>query len=173
MKRIRLMMTTLACAGCLGVGGCGRETNSDAPIVISDGPPEVSADGHSHASAGPHGGQLIELGREAYHAELSHDDATHNVIVYLLDSTAAEPVAAADRPAEVRINLLLAGKPTQFKLLAKSDRYELASAALCDALCSLDNSQARLSLTIAGRPFSGKIDAGEHGHTGHVHNHQH
>jgi hypothetical protein len=73
---------------------------------------------HAHASAGPHGGSLIELGEEEYHAELVHDDASGIVTVYLLDSAAktAVPIDAT----EVVINLKHEGRGEQFKQQAIS-----------------------------------------------------
>ena len=48
---------------------------------------------HDHPSEGPHGGHLIELGNEEFHAELHHDDASKTVAIYILDKQAKNPVA--------------------------------------------------------------------------------
>src|SRR3712207_2284723 len=47
---------------------------------------------HEHGEKGPHGGQLIELGKGDYHAELVHDDAAQRITIYVLDEKAAKPV---------------------------------------------------------------------------------
>ena len=50
---------------------------------------------HAHPTEGPHHGALIELGKEDYHAELVHEDATDTVTIYILDSSATKPVPIA------------------------------------------------------------------------------
>ncbi|MGC3971942.1 MAG: hypothetical protein QM775_32740 [Pirellulales bacterium] len=130
-------------------------------------------DDHGHPSEGPHHGQLIELGKEEYHAELIHDDATHKVTIYLLDGAAKKAVAIADK--ELTVNLVVAGKPQQFQLPAvaqpedaagQASRFELTSEPLCEALDE-EKTTGRLNLTIAGKPYSGEIkhsDDHDHDH---------
>jgi hypothetical protein len=52
---------------------------SDVSATESEKPDENAHAAHAHPSEGPHGGDLIELGNEDYHAELvhpeGHDDA--------------------------------------------------------------------------------------------------
>ncbi|MDP6057614.1 MAG: hypothetical protein QGH33_01925, partial [Pirellulaceae bacterium] len=43
--------------------------------------------GHAHEDTGPHGGHVVEIGDEQLHAEWTHDDASGEVVIYLLDST--------------------------------------------------------------------------------------
>ena len=77
-------------------------------------PPAGAA--HVHPTEGPHHGALIELGKEEYHAELVHDDRAGFVTIYILDGAAktAVPIQAK----EVTLNLLVGGKPRQFRLAA-------------------------------------------------------
>ncbi len=87
--------------------------------------------GHDHPSEGPHGGELIDLGKEEYHAELVHDDATHTITIYVLDGSAK--VAMPIEATEMALNLLVDGKPQQFKLPAKPEwRPRGESVVLCD-----------------------------------------
>ena len=102
--------------------------------------------GHEHPSEGPHGGDLIELGNEEYHAELIHPhdhdddahahkdgdheegheehgdhegDADHNhvgITVFILDGSAKKTVAID--ATEITLNLTHDGQPEQFKLAA-------------------------------------------------------
>jgi hypothetical protein len=72
-------------------------------------PAGAGHDGHSHshdhAHVGPHGGHLLELQPEGYHAEWIHDDEGR-VTVFLLDAAAeAEaPVAGAEVAIDVTID---------------------------------------------------------------------
>ncbi len=141
--------------------GCGS-----APEA---GPFEPAAsDPHDHPSAGPHGGSLIELGNDEYHAELvvldaRGDDTTPTVTIYLLDSTAkvATPVDAK----EMRINLTHDGNAEQFILTAtpdasdpagKSSKFVSDDAELTADL-DLDDVKAQLVVTIGDKQFRGTI----------------
>jgi hypothetical protein len=129
------------------------------------------AESHSHASEGPHHGTLIELGNEAYHAELVHDE--NSVTVYILDGGAskATPIEAA----EVTINLVHDNKPAQFKLpaapetddpAAKSSRFVLQNTELVEGI-EHDHGTAKLNVMIDGKSYRGEI---HHDH-GHAHAH--
>lgn len=164
-----------ALATVLLFAGCNSEStnsnNSDSPIVMDAAPP-ATVESHGHASEGPHHGTLIELGKEEFHAELVHDN--NSVTIYILDSNAtkATPIDAAD----VSINMVHDGKPEQFKLVAspdaedpagKSSRFTLQNAELVEDL-EHEDSAAKLSVIIGGKPYRGEI---HHDHTGHDHAH--
>ena len=127
-----------------------------------------SAHAHAHASEGPHRGTLIELGREEYHAELVHDPATHTVTVYLLDSAAKDAVSVEAR--QLTLNLLVAGKPKQYQLLAQPQAtdpeggcsaFSVASESICQAI-DAKGTTGRLNVEIAGKIFSGRVAAHTH-----------
>jgi hypothetical protein len=135
--------------------------------------------GHDHAAGhpeeGPHHGHLIKLGEEEYHAELTHDDATQTITLYLLGADAKTAVAIAD--AEILLNLVTEGQPLQLKLAAapqasdptgESSRFTIIDAA---GLASLEApaTTGRLNVTIADTPYSGTVQHHEHGD----HDHQH
>ena len=164
-----LMLVAIA-----GLAGCAEK-----PAAESAG--GAAADDHGHAHdhdhQGPHGGHVIELGADNFHAELTHDDATHTVGVYVLDGTAAAtaPVAAE----AVTINVAADGRPQQFTLGAKpladdpagkTSYFELVDETLCDGLAGdwdPHAATARLSITIDGTPYVGEIELGEHEHDEH------
>jgi hypothetical protein len=133
-------------------------------------------DGHDHAAGehsetGPHGGHLIELGKEDYHAELIHDETAHVVTIYILDGKAKESVPISE--SEVTINAVAGGAPKQFKLAAvsqpgespKASSFRLESEELCDAL-DAPNANGRLAVTISGKRFLGDIEHHDHGDGG-------
>jgi hypothetical protein len=173
----------LACAVALTLpfAGCNNAP-PPAPPVAQNGDAHDDHDhaahddhGHDHDAHahGPHEGELVELGGGKFHGEVVHQHDEHLVIVYLLgaDAKTATPVAAT----EVSVNLMVAGKPSQFKIPAapdaadpagKSSRFELKDEALCDALDAAD-AKARLNAEIEGQAFTGEI--AHHAHEGHDH----
>lgn len=147
--------------------GCG---SANSPHVHT----HAAADhDQGHPSEGPHHGHLIELGNEEFHAELTHDETTKVVAVYILDNEAkaAVPIDAA----EVTINMVVGGKPAQFILPAApqasdpagtSSRFQLADEKLCAGF-DAEGAAGRLNVVIVGRPFSGEI--AHRAHAGHSH----
>ncbi len=174
--------------------GCGSDSTETPTENIEGSPPPLAADadhddhaghdhgddaGHEHPTEGPHGGHLIELGNEEYHAELLHDENTHTVTIHLLDGPAKQTVAVP--LPEITLQLFRDGQFVKYALKAAqgpgnpagaASRFEIADAALCDALCHEDEIRARLQVTINGKPFTGTIEHtshGDHDHEGHDH----
>ena len=158
-KLLRFYPALLASIVALSLIGCGDKKTSDE---------KKSGDGHPHPSAGPHGGHLIELGNEEYHAELLHDDATDKVTIYILDAAAKKAVSVAQDA--VSINALIDGKPRIFKLKAVSavnglaSQFELVSEELHEAIEDPETTKAKLNVTIDGKPFAGMIEHHDHDH---------
>jgi hypothetical protein len=164
------------------VGSCNQGPASSSTVD------RATADSHDHAHAdeGPHGGHIIELGAPSHHAELTHDEQSHRVGVYILDGGAKQPAAIAAE--SVTINVAQDGEPTQYILPAvaqpedgegAASYFELVSEPLCKIVCGESEAKtttARISITIDGKPFIGIIetDPHEHGHDhGHDHGHSH
>ncbi|HEY5313269.1 MAG TPA: hypothetical protein VIK18_12150 [Pirellulales bacterium] len=147
------------------LAGCGHSPRQDAPVAAHDG-----HGGHDHDELGPHGGTLIELGSESYHAELLHDDPTHAVTVFLLDGSARRPAAASELPRHVLLNVMIAGAPRQYSLpCIAGNHYAIVDELLCESLCDNDDARARLNATIGGKTFVGNVEP--HAHDGHEHGH--
>lgn len=154
---------TILTVALLVVAGCGGPVAE--PATAHDN------DEHDHGDEGPHGGHIIELGTEDHHAELTHDEDSHRVGIYVLgdDAKTAVPIGAES----VTINVSVDGQPSQYVLPAapqagesagKSSYFELESESLhvvVSGESETPNTQARLSLTINGKPYRGTL---EHGH---------
>ncbi|MFK7776819.1 MAG: hypothetical protein QM501_01695, partial [Gimesia sp.] len=102
----------------------GCDSNTDQGKSFSEAAPEdvtmVEEDhGHDHPSEGPHHGSLIELGKEAYHAELVHDEKNGSVTIYILDGAVKKSVPI--KAESVLINVKHDGKGQQFTLAAAPD----------------------------------------------------
>lgn len=130
---------------------------------------------HEHVSEGPHHGDLVELGKEEYHAEIVHGK-DGRISVYLLDRRAVNPVPIGAK--SIMLNVLHEGKAEQYKLVAEPEKGDPAGTASCFSLkdkhlsADLDakGTVARLSIAINGKQYVGKIahdHDDEHEHDSH------
>lgn len=153
-----LTCSLVALAAFAAFTGCGKPAAPTPPAAAP----------HAHAETGPHQGQILELGEEEFHAELVHDDATHTITVYVLDSAAknAVPIDAKELP----LNIVVAGAPKQFALPAaplageaagKSSCFKLTDQALCEALDD-PKTTGRLNLTIGDKPYTADLAPHKH-----------
>lgn len=168
----RRLLTAVALAW---LAGCG-ESRPPEHQGTAAGVAGSRGDAPAHDHNALHGGHIVDLGSGKYHAELTHDDATHKVGVYVLDSTAAQP-APIDAET-MTVNCLVGGRPTQFVLAAvpqpadppgTASHFELVSEALCRAWDAPD-AGARINVLIGGKPYSGDVAAHDHA-AGHSHSH--
>ena len=202
MRGISFLVLCLAAVGFAATGGCnstasnsqnspeeveGHDHDHDGHEGDHDGHEEHEHDGdehahHGHGTLGPHGGHLIELGDDAYHAELVHQEDTDQLILYLLDGQAAE--RATVRVDEATLNLIIDGKPAQYELAAlpfenetedRCSRFAATDAQLVDCFCHDEQIHGRLNLIIAGKTYVGIIKHRGHGeqsaHDHHDHDH--
>jgi hypothetical protein len=125
---------------------------------------------HDHAHHGPHGGDIMVIGDEEYHAEWTHENGT--VTFYILDSDAKKevPIPAEKITVDVKIN---DGEPTTYELLAvnpsgdemKSAQFEIVDTNLEGALEALSKGVvATLHVEIDGKSFNQKIEKEAHDH---------
>lgn len=150
--------------------GCHRASE---PTSTPRPAPPQSADtdvGHDHDSHGPHGGELLELGAEEYHAELVHDEKQQTVTIYILNGSATSGVPIEAR--EVTINLVNKGQAAQFALPAVPDagdppgtssRFQSRDVQLHEQL-ETASPAPQLVVDIAGKQYRGAIEHAEHGH---------
>jgi hypothetical protein len=158
--------------------GCDNATNKAGSKPTAGEAAHQQGDGHApgekshaesgHSEEGPHHGHLIELGQDEYHAELTHDDATSMVSVYLLDSSAQGAVPIAE--TEIVLNLVVNGVPQQAKLAAapqkgdpagQSSRFSAIDEKLLAAL-EAPKTTGRLNVTIEGKAYTGQVEHHEH-----------
>ena len=181
---VALAAASVSLVGC-GTGTSGASTGQDEgtdSAVSAAADQHVETDGCSccdHPTEGPHGGQLIELGNEEYHAELLLDDATGTITIHLLDAAGKLPVAIAE--PEVALQLFRDGQFVSYVLKAASEptnveygasRFQLADADLCETLCHGEEINGRLQVTVDGKPYTGTIQGCGHAdgeHEGHAH----
>lgn len=152
-------------------GGCQREAGRAAGTAPQTQPSLGKDQDHqAHPVTGPHGGELIELGSDEFHAELVHDEQGGTVAIHLLDARAekAVPIDAA----EVTINLRYAGHAAQHALAAapdaddppgKASRFVSREAQL-DAGLEQAGAELQVVVMIDGRQYRGRIAHVHHDH---------
>jgi hypothetical protein len=175
--RVRAAYVAISFAALVAFAGCpGKSANKQTAGE------DHAHDDHDHAAIGPHDGHILEFGSEVYHAELTHDDESNRVGVYILGSDAKtlKPIKAAS----VTINVAIDGKPAQYELLAAgpapepegtASYFELVHEPLCKLVAGkLDakDTKAELRVTIDGVPHTAKIDVEPHDHHDHDHDHK-
>ena len=160
LKRRFLVLASLAV--CAVLIGCGDKADHGDHAAEVAGHDEGGA--HDHDALGPHGGHVIVLGEEEYHAELAHGEASHTVAVYLLDGEVKEPVTSG--PAEVVLQVFQDGDFVDYTLAASGEPggYSLASEALCDLLAHSDALKGRIRVQIGDKEYVGIVEHTAHDH---------
>ncbi|QDT92721.1 hypothetical protein [Gimesia algae] len=183
-NRFANYFTVTLCVVGLTLVGCDSGIEQGTKSFDEAAPEDVTMEdqdhGHDHPSEGPHHGSLIELGKEAYHAELVHDEKSGAITIYILDGAAKASVPSTAE--SVQVNVKHDGKGQQFTLAAapeqgdpegKSSKFTTQDKTLGELLDEKDTT-ARLVLEIDGKSFTGEIDAHDHDHDhGHDEKHAH
>lgn len=147
--------TAIALAGC---GGPGQEYHPvPKDVSVQDQPHE-----HEH---GPHGGHLVELGQEEFHAEVVFEAKAAKITVYLLDSTAknASPTDARTITLKLAIDgktqsLSLAAAPQPGDPQGRSSRFELAgNADIKSHIKDEEDLKGSVTAEINGKTYTGEI----------------
>lgn len=163
-------------AACLVVGCDGGSEYKTANQIRQENPNAADHDDHDHA-AGPHGGAIVELGEDEYHAEVVVDGKTHTLTVYLLgpDAKTATPVAAASATVmtEDQTSLALKASPQEGEAEGKASKFELVDEAAVGALVDAGYLHGAFQIEIEGKPFRGDIDAHFDGGSHDDHDHDH
>jgi hypothetical protein len=145
----------------------GCTTKAPAPKANGGGD---GGHAHSHSEHGPHGGQVMGLGNEEYHAEFVMDEATGKVTVYLLDKDIKTNKDAASAQETITIEAKSGAETKKYELAAvdrttgdmpTAQQFELVDKELHGAI---ETNSATIKVTIAGKPFEQKISFEGHGH---------
>lgn len=145
----------LAC----GAVGCDNKAGY-APV--SDVKKAAPLPDHEHGEKGPHGGGIIELGEEEYHAEIVIDHDTHAITLYVLGKNAktAEQVAATEVTVtpEGKDALTLKATPQTGDAEGKTSKFELVDDKIVHDLLDAGFVHGDLRITIGDKPYVGHID---------------
>jgi hypothetical protein len=156
--------------------GCGSDSADETAAQLDGAPPPLPPGvgddenaAHAHPTEGPHGGHLIELGNEEYHAELLHDENTHTVTIHLLDGPATQAVSVP--LPEITLQLFRNNEFENYILTAAANgeavsggvsQFEIIDEDLCSALCHDEELRGRINVTIDGTPYVGTIEHHSH-----------
>ena len=158
---LSFVATTVILAGC----SLDSPPKADKPKAKQ----AASTDPHEHAHMhGPHGGPVLELGDDEYHAEWLHDEDSGRVTIFILDSAGKKEVPI--EAAELLIETTVAGKSSNYNIPSAGDadepsaKFEIEDKALVAALegAGQEGTEAVLKLSIAGKDFSAKFERHEH-----------
>lgn len=170
-------VAALLSAFALAVAGCG---GGPAPTPAGSSATSSVEPAHNHPEHGPHGGDLVELGDEEYHAEIVHE-TDGKLSVYILDGAATNmvPIDAT----EISLNVVHDGEAEQIALAAmpqesdaagQSSRFVSADEHAGEDL-DHEGTEAKLAVTINGTSYQGAVEH-DHAHGDHSHgggDHQH
>ena len=106
------LLLTLVIALHLSSSAFSQQTKLPANVAAKS---QASAHSHDHDAHGPNKGDLLEIGRGEYHAELVVDEESNQVVVYLLDSTLKSYISID--AAHLVVNFKVGNKPVQVKML--------------------------------------------------------
>ena len=180
-----LAIWTLAAGVSLWLAGCNstEPSSSDGSGTTADSHDhghEGHDHAHDHAEKGPHGGDIMVIGKEEYHAEWKLDEESGAVMFYILDAEAKNEVPIAGEKIEIEVTG--GTEPKTYELHAvnpsaddmKTAQFEAVDKELIGALQSIgkEGPVAMLNVVINGKPFSQKIEKEAHDH-GHDHAHDH
>lgn len=159
--------------------GCTNQPSGDVGDVTPAAEEKHDHDhDHDHAHAhGPHDGHVIELGDEEYHAEITLDEESKKLTIYVYGPELKNAVPIDQK--EVIANLKIDGKDSELKLAAapqegdgegKSSRFELTlSEDVAKGIHDAEDLIGTIKLKIEGVDFEGEIT---HDHD-HDHGHEH
>ncbi len=160
MARFSLIVSVAIGVAC-GSIGCGK-TSEYAPVNQLKKAEPVTEHDHEHGEKGPHGGGLVELGEEEYHAEIVVDHDSHAITLYVLgkDAKTPEPVVATEVTItpEGKDALTLKAAPQTGDAEGKTTKFELVDDALVHTLLDAGFLHGDLRITIGDKPYLGHID---------------
>lgn len=169
MTRIVFAFSLFAAASLL-LAGCGGGADEEFK-PLENQPAKVEVEEHHHEE-GPHGGHIIDLGDHEYRAELTMDEQSRQVTVYLLEHDTDDPVAI--EAESITLNLRAGDQPTQVTLSAtpqegeaegKSSRFQAPGDQIPEQIKDIEELEGELSVKIGEKSYTGEIE--------HDHDHDH
>jgi hypothetical protein len=172
MRKLTKLLLVVSVAVLLNGCGAGTSDQTAAPSDVGHAHDHEGESGGAHPTEGPHGGHLIELGEEQYHAELCHDGQRHEVTIHLLDAAAQAPITIDQN--EIKLSVFKDGQFVEYALKAASEgeggsQFRIVDEELCDLLTHAHELRGRLHVTIQGEQYTGMIEHHAHEHNGHSH----
>ena len=162
MKTKSMIQTLLASSVALCMfTACGKKTDAPADVDHS-GHDHAAHEGHDHvteahaadaekkvkaaphASKGPHGGKMVEVGAHLAHAELLHDTELKTFTAYF---TGPDMKSAIEFDAAPVLNLMVDGAPVQLTFESKGGAFVATHDALSGEV------EGHVALTLAENSY--------------------
>lgn len=136
---------------------------------------------HDHSS-GPHDGQLVVFGNEAYHGEVVFNEESGELTVYIIGPDARTPQPIGE--SQIAVHLELGGEEVELTLPAAPEpgeadgmasRFVLTRDNVPEGIHDVEDLHGEIIATIEGEEYTGAIthgDTDDHGHD-HAHDHAH
>lgn len=158
----------------LGVGlvGCSDSGNYKSAKELPQAGHEEHGHNHDEHAHGPHGGELIELGKEEFHAELLLDGKSHTVKVFLLGPD-AKTAATSDA---TELTVVMEGgkssfvlKPAEGQPEGMAAEFVLVDEKVVHDLLDAGFIHGELKIKIGGTPYNAHLDVHFHDDPDHDH----
>ena len=151
---------TMVCLAALIVAGCNNSSNTSSQQPATPADPHA---GHDHSSLGPHGGHILELGEEDYHAEWRFNNDSGKVTVYLLDAEAKKAVTTTAEAIKVQVTHGDDVSDYELPAINQSDddppttsEFELVDTVMLELLKGVGHGiDATLKVVIEDKEYSG------------------
>lgn len=176
----RLLISTgsfLALLGLVMFQGCNQQGDTR---TFTEGDNVTNTEPHDHHAHGPHGGHIVELGGEAYHAEVTLDVPTRKLTVYLLGKDAKTPLPVDAASLSVRLvvggekqEVVLSPTPQAGDGEGLSSVFAMSEGAVPESIHDAEDLEGEVVVSFGGTQYRGAITH-DHGHDhGHDHDHAH
>ncbi len=176
MRFTSKLMMTLAFGALFAFCGCAKvdsSSQSESHVDVDDHDAD-GEHGHAktgHAKTGPHGGHIIDLGRNhEYHAELVEAHENHSTAIHILDGD-LKPLAVEAATISMSVKTDSGSPPYELAAKEAADGggsiFESTDQDLFHAL--EDEGEPTVRVQIKGTPFKGTLTHHEHDHEEHDH----
>jgi hypothetical protein len=178
MKMIaNCLVTVFASLAWFGIAGCTSPTTPAPSAQQADANEADHHEGDDHEALGPNGGHVLAFADRQFHAEWTHDDKSHEIVVYLLDGDLKEPVYADAESTTIVVAIQKQGsKDYRLEAIDPTDgeprtasKFHVTDSGLLTALKIGEGVYANLSVVIDGQQHSTRIEHHTHDHGHHHH----
>lgn len=164
LRQVEVCLLSSVCVLALGCGpSADYKPSSKLPPATKKEHDHATHEGaHLHYGAGPHGGAVVELGGDDYHAELVFDHDAHALQVFLLKADAKSPLptktAEATLAQDEGKSLSLKASPLDGESDGLSSRFQIVDEALVHSILEKGFLHGDLTVQIDGKSFKSHLD---------------
>jgi hypothetical protein len=149
---MRVRNALLAFIPLLALTACGDKAKSDKA-------PESAEKAHDHVA--PHGGELLELGDEAGHVELIHDDDGGKITMYIYGSAIDKPISVEKPSVTIQQK---DGTAVELAMVAQDAKADGTAHTWVGehAAVKVEPLDGRVRLKIGGKQYQSPLEPPDH-----------